>query len=117
MLVLDLMFDFSNANGCCTPEVNIFKILSAFVGSCWSFSILSLSLSADDAMKRQKPRRRDPQLGVVTFEQMREIFAQQARTSGRRMLTQKQLVDHWVTLPLGEDANPKLNPPIEELEK
>ena len=105
------MLDFSNANGCCTPEVNIFKILSAFVGSCWSFSILSLSLSADDAMKRQKPRRRDPQLGVVTFEQMREIFAQQARTSGRRMLTQKQLVDYWVTLEVDADVNPESNPP------
>ena len=105
------MFDFSNANGCCIPEVNIFKILSAFVGSCWSFSILSLSLSADDAMKRQKPRRRDPQLGVVTFEQMREIFAQHARTSGTSMLTQKQLVDYWVTLEVDADVNPESNPP------
>ena len=62
-------------------------------------------------MQRSKPRRRDPQLGVVTFEEMRRIFAQQARTCGAPELTRKQLKDHWVTLELDADVDPQPNPP------
>ena len=61
-----------------------------------------------------KPRRRDPQLGVVTFEQMREIFAQHAQRAGISMLTQQQLADYWVRLEVLEvdaDVNPESNPP------
>ena len=62
-------------------------------------------------MQRSKPRRRDPQLGLVTFEEMRRIFAQQARTCGAPELTQKQPKDHWVTLELDVDVDPQPNPP------